>query len=362
MSATIESIETTLNEIRDLAQQLLQRVIISGQQVHVTEGVSEISERLGIMTAGEFRTGINEPNYGFSGVRMRYPSMTYDGQEWNLVGVNNDVLEFGLSASTGKAYAGAGTVVLDSNGITLEAGAGESGVYSIHFVDTSHVEMGFLSPYLLTDNIGIQLILFNPSDSAKQNILAEYYDVPVAGERRSRINLTSGHDEDHYSNINMYGGTGAGQTSHIDIYADTFNLRADNMYRQIGANDYLASMLHHLDTPLTSTSWDGDAHSTTAKTLIDLSAVFGAPAGVKAVLVGVVIRDSDSAATDTWLCLSPNNTASSGILFSPYPVNDRIARLNAVVPCNVDGDIYFQISASGVNTMDIDLKIWGYYL
>jgi len=36
-------------------------------------------------------------------------------------------------------------------------------------------------------------------------------------------------------------------------------------------------------TPLTSTAWDGgDAFSTTAKTLIDLSAVFGVPAGVKA--------------------------------------------------------------------------------
>lgn len=49
---------------------------------------------------------------------------------------------------------------------------------------------------------------------------------------------------------------------------------------------------HFLTTPLTSTSWDGDARSTTAKTKIDLSAVFGVPAGAKGILVRLVARDS----------------------------------------------------------------------
>ena len=52
-----------------------------------------------------------------------------------------------------------------------------------------------------------------------------------------------------------------------------------------------------LTTPLTSSSWDGDAHSTEAKTKIDLSAVFGAPANIKAVSVRVLARDSASAAS-----------------------------------------------------------------
>ncbi|MDD4465707.1 MAG: hypothetical protein PHY25_03390, partial [Dehalococcoidales bacterium] len=56
-----------------------------------------------------------------------------------------------------------------------------------------------------------------------------------------------------------------------------------------------------LTTPLTSTSWDGDAFSTTSKTLIDLSTVFGAPAGIKAVLCNVAIKDSASAANDCFL-------------------------------------------------------------
>lgn len=116
----------------------------------------------------------------------------------------------------------------------------------------------------------------------------------------------------------------------------------------------------YLTAPLTSTSWDGDAHSTTAKTLIDLSAVFGVPAGVRWVLVYISLRDSGAAGNDCWLSLSPNDTANQGMLVSCLPVNDRSNRTSAIVPCNADGDIYYQITASGSGTMDVHLQIWGY--
>ena len=66
-----------------------------------------------------------------------------------------------------------------------------------------------------------------------------------------------------------------------------------------------------LTTPLTSTAWDGDSFSTTGKTLIDLSSVFGVPAGVKAVLVRMIARDSGSSSGYNQLMLSPNSTAGS---------------------------------------------------
>jgi len=115
-------------------------------------------------------------------------------------------------------------------------------------------------------------------------------------------------------------------------------------------------------TPLVSTSWDGDARSTTAKTLIDLSAVFGVPAGIKGVLLYVAIRDSGSAATDTYLILGPNSTANSGMGFSCLTVNDRWARYGGVtIPCSTDGDIYYQIAASGASTFDVLMEVWGYW-
>ena len=115
--------------------------------------------------------------------------------------------------------------------------------------------------------------------------------------------------------------------------------------------------------PLTSASWDGDAFSTTAKTLIDLSAVFGVPAGVKAVQVFVSARDSGSAgSTGIYIYLSPNNTAFSVAVpcrLGGLP-NDFWGEGNGVVPCNADGDIYYEIVASGAGTIDVYMQIWGY--
>lgn len=119
---------------------------------------------------------------------------------------------------------------------------------------------------------------------------------------------------------------------------------------------------HYLQSPLTSTSWDGDAYSSTAaKTLIDLSAVFGVPAGVKAIDALVNIRDSGSVGTYCYLILSPNDIAGSGKIFkADRAINDAFSPSSDTVPCNSDGDIYYQIVASGSGTMDVVIQIWGY--
>lgn len=117
----------------------------------------------------------------------------------------------------------------------------------------------------------------------------------------------------------------------------------------------------YLSSPITSTSWDGDSHSTTAKTLIDLSAVFtNVPANIKAVYLRVTVQDSGSAGTDTYLILGPTSDANFGIYFSPYPVNDRFYRTAAWIPCDANGDIYYQIVASGASTFDVNIQVWGY--
>ena len=119
-----------------------------------------------------------------------------------------------------------------------------------------------------------------------------------------------------------------------------------------------------LTTPLTSTSWDGDARSTTAKTLIDLSAVFGVPAGVKAILVRMAARDSGSYANaGLYISLSPTNAAGGPAILRPAGiVNDVYTDGMFIVPCDANGDIYYQIVASGAGTLDGILQVWGYWL
>jgi len=120
-----------------------------------------------------------------------------------------------------------------------------------------------------------------------------------------------------------------------------------------------------LTTPLTSTSWDGDAYSTTAKTKIDLSSVFSAPAGIKAVLVQIISRDSGSAADNTiFFGISPNDTPSSLAVMctSRMLPNDTLVYETGICPCDSNGDIYYQIDASGTGTMDCWIRIWGYWV
>jgi len=121
---------------------------------------------------------------------------------------------------------------------------------------------------------------------------------------------------------------------------------------------------HFLTTPLTSTSWDGDSYSTTAKTLIDLSEVFGVPARAKGILVRLAARDSGSSAGYCHFSLSPNAIDKS-VAVQAYlhgVPNDVYVSVNGVVPCDANGDVYYQIAASGTGTLDAIIEIWGYWL
>lgn len=130
-----------------------------------------------------------------------------------------------------------------------------------------------------------------------------------------------------------------------------------------GGSDYTGYIYVPLTTPLTSTSWDGDPRSDTAKTLIDLSAVFGVPAGVAAISVDVALRDSGSGGTDCRFWLGDDNTATSGQAFVPMPVNDRFNfYAGSIVACNANGDVYYQVDASGAGTMDVWIYITGYWI
>ena len=119
-----------------------------------------------------------------------------------------------------------------------------------------------------------------------------------------------------------------------------------------------------LTTPKTSTSWDGDAKSSTLKTLIDLSSVFGVPAGVKAVLAETIMRDSGSSTHNNFFILDGTDAYGSGALTNTSRTlpNDTWAYAYGIVPCDANGDIYYQINASGSLTMDCWIRIWGWWL
>ncbi len=166
------------------------------------------------------------------------------------------------------------------------------------------------------------------------------------------------------------------------INLDAFSIKTDAIKGQIAARtdgvvvtgdlkvvrnaaEYTGSVFVPLTTPLTSTSWDGDAFGTVSKTLIDLSAVFGVPAGVKAVLVECAVRDSASSGVTSFqgVILGPTNSANLGRDFACNAMpNDSFARAQGIIPCDANGDVYYQTAASGSGTLDVSLEIWGYWI
>jgi len=112
-----------------------------------------------------------------------------------------------------------------------------------------------------------------------------------------------------------------------------------------------------LTTQLTSASWDGDAKTSANNGIIDLSAVFGAPAGVKAVLVSMNVY---SATGQLSVSIKPDSDASSAPPLNAHTVAAGYSSRSAWVPCDANGDVYFLHGSATAATVWIE--IWGYAL
>ena len=106
----------TLREIEEL--RLLNFVKIS-EPVPITS-LSQLNEDLGHVRAGAFIAGTGDPwGSDFTGMGLFHPPLTIGGGSYNLVGANAGTLQAGISATDGEFYAGAGNVIVNSDGITL---------------------------------------------------------------------------------------------------------------------------------------------------------------------------------------------------------------------------------------------------
>ena len=162
--------------------------------------------------------------------------------------------------------------------------------------------------------------------------------------------VTNGNNHDHS------GGDGA-QINHTTLsnIGTTTHAQIDTYIKDNGKITWLT-------TPLTSTSWDGDARSTTTATKIDMSSVFsGYPTDkVKAVLVRLACRDSATLGT-TGLSISVGPSATYYNNVSTIAIGgDVVSSQTAWCSCDAAGDIYFRVVASGSSTLDAWLEVWGY--
>jgi len=112
-----------------------------------------------------------------------------------------------------------------------------------------------------------------------------------------------------------------------------------------------------LTTPLTSTSWDGDAKTSADNGIIDLSASFGAPANIKAISVRVEVT-STTAGKAVFIKTA---TGVGNALVVTTQVADLPLNAYTIVPCDANGDVYF-IAETGATFTSVTLEIYGYWL
>ena len=164
MSEVQDKILSEIRQTNSLLEQLFARPII-GSQVRVVQGLSEISESLGVVTAGEFRVqksgNTADPGKGFTGLRIVGDAITVSGRNVHLAGINNDVLQVGINTEDGTLYSI--NAVLSG---TITAAAGTIGGWTIGATSlssasitldsaTPSIEVGAATDYLT--GIGIFL-------------------------------------------------------------------------------------------------------------------------------------------------------------------------------------------------------------
>ena len=110
-----------------------------------------------------------------------------------------------------------------------------------------------------------------------------------------------------------------------------------------------------LQVPLTSTAWDGDAKTTGNNGIIDLSAVFGVPAGVKAIIVLMKFNDETA---NVQVGLGPSSTHNDMVSGDTIIANQE-KHVTGTVTCDANGDVYWGCSDEIDNCT---IKIYGYYV
>jgi hypothetical protein len=125
-----------------------------------------------------------------------------------------------------------------------------------------------------------------------------------------------------------------------------------SLYSYKNSTEYAVKGVKELTTCLTSTSWDGDAKSSNQS--IDLSSVFGAPAGINAAMFRLSSITND-VSPQGFSVIKASSGAESAII-ARTQVSDLTVDAYGLVPCS-GGDIYYQQYGS---PSYVNLQIHGY--
>lgn len=269
-----------------------------------------------------------------------------------IAGYNSGTLQW-YAGTDGKLYAVAGKFVADAEAVKLSSD-GDGDTPEIQFLGDFSTKFGALwgNWNSLIGSTYLYLVGY-ANDGATVDVGAER----TASGERAKIRFIASSTPTY--RIDFIVGTAASDIP-LSITKTGLLYYADlHPYRN--STTYTAYPYVPLATPLTSTSFDGDAFSSCGYTKIDTSVVFGAPAGIKVAWVRLIARDSAaSPQTGLYVSLSTKGTDAT-VQAGVYPHgDDQFATGVFPVACDANGDFYYKVSASGSGTTDIWMTIVGY--
>ena len=235
--------------------------------------------------------------------------------------------------TTGELVAASGDVVVGDTGIIIESNSGTSydGTNAYKMGGTAASPLGKLFTY---DNSNVQSTVVLEAESPN-------------GSHSSTLTVEA---------------RNTGSPS-VEFEADYVYFTDTDMFINKGASSYSAYMYHPLATPLTVTGFAGNSFSTVgSSTSIDLNTASSVPTDAVAVQFDVRVNDSGTWGNSAWYFgCGPSPTYWYQFLCYTYG-GDNASRQNGI--CNLDnsGRVWYRIQASGTNTLDVNLRIFGYWI
>lgn len=166
----------------------------------------------------------------------------------------------------------------------------------------------------------------------------------------------------------VYSDTGTVVVARID--GTTGSITTSGNVRYVGAlisykaaTEYECYGFVPLATPITHSSFDGDVFSSvgTSTKIENTSWSSTIPAAAKALQLSCLVMDSaDLGAEDLYFACGPS-AAYWYSLVARTPGGNVRGENTTPCPCT-DGDIWYQVQASGVDTFRVWLRCWGYFI
>lgn len=318
----------------------------------------------GILTLGT--DGRLQQGTGTWGIDFTGSAIWNDSGVMNIGGWNNNVKQW-WGGSDGYFYTAGGHVVMNDSALTFKYVTGSNRRLLFESSNSLTSDGAYLAYsdnalWLFNQYAGSDGILFGVEATGEGYHLLQWYELAtgdasldVWGELWVYKHMTAAENATVGGNLNVTGITTTTGGVHVGGTSDpgTDNLVVDGTIKDGDGNEYGRPVF--LATPLTSTSWDGDNKGTGDRAIVDLSSVFGVPAGVKAVLMS--IQTQGDAAND-YIRFGPNSTYNYALVCRTQ-VAGVIAHAFGIVPCDANGDVYCYTSG---DVEGVWVWIWGYWL